>query len=110
MIKKNPTLSGIFFNVLFHIYALVTESDFNDVGSGCWYFYAGLGVVEFTDGKHLPLHVHDGVTLGKARQGFIHHDFEFKRRCHLDAERRLGCFVLFVIFVLAVIALARAGF
>ena len=84
MIKKSHFEWDFF--VLSHIHALVTEADLDDVGTGCWYFYAGFGIVKFADGNHLPLHVHDGVSLGEVWRGFVHDNFEFESAGHSHVE------------------------
>ncbi len=103
--KKNPVPRGtrffidisFFFEilfVLFYIYASVAEADLDDICSGCGDLDVGAFFVQFTNGKDLTFHVHDGVTFGDVRQGFFHDDFELERPGHSDIESRCVIFAI----------------
>ena len=79
-------LSTLILFALSNVHALVITPDFYDVRTCGRNFHAGVVVVQRAHGNHLPLHVHDGETIGCVRRVCRNRKFEGASLCNVECR------------------------
>ena len=86
--SRSPMRAFLEF-LLFHVNALDSVADFNEVRACGCNLYASV-VVQFTRRNYLTLHVHNGVTFCVVRFFCGNRDFESARLCNTEVVSSAG--------------------